>query len=91
MNKWLSDRVDYNKYNDYRDSDLDLDLDWERFSELVTKWQGWLLLTNCETSVMALRVSDLQSVSDLDSIRNSYDVLSGNQQPALKVVLLPKY
>ena len=26
----------YNNYNDYRDSDLDLDLDWERFSELVT-------------------------------------------------------
>ena len=25
---------DYNDYNDYRDSDLDLD--WERFSELVT-------------------------------------------------------
>ena len=25
---------DYNNYNDYRDSDLDLD--WERFSELVT-------------------------------------------------------
>ena len=25
---------DYNDYKDYRDSDLDLD--WERFSELVT-------------------------------------------------------
>ena len=23
-------------YNGYRDSDLDLDLDWEQFSELVT-------------------------------------------------------
>ena len=27
---------DCNNYNDYRDSDLDLDLDWDRFSELVT-------------------------------------------------------
>ena len=27
---------DYNDYSDYRDSDLDLDLDWEQFSELVT-------------------------------------------------------
>ena len=27
---------DYNDYNVHRDSDLDLDLDWERFSELVT-------------------------------------------------------
>ena len=25
-----------NDYNDYKDSDLDLDLDWERFSGLVT-------------------------------------------------------
>ena len=29
-----SDYNDYNNYNDYRDSDLDLD--WERFCELVT-------------------------------------------------------
>ena len=27
---------DYNDYNDHRDSDLNLDLVWERFSELVT-------------------------------------------------------
>ena len=27
--------IDYNHYNHYRDSDLDLDLDWERFSELT--------------------------------------------------------
>ena len=26
-----------NNYNDYRDSDSDLDLDWERFSDLVTQ------------------------------------------------------
>ena len=45
MNKWLqwyfsdfsdysdySDFSDFNNFNDYRDSDLD----WERFSELVT-------------------------------------------------------
>ena len=31
-----SDYNDYNNYNDCRDSDLDLDLEWERFSELVT-------------------------------------------------------
>ena len=31
-----SDYNDYNHYNDCRDSDLDLDLDWERLSELVT-------------------------------------------------------
>ena len=29
-----NDANDYSDYNDYRDSDLDLD--WERFSELVT-------------------------------------------------------
>ena len=28
---------DYNDYNDYRDSDFDLDLVWERFSDLVTQ------------------------------------------------------
>ena len=27
---------DYKNYTDYRDSDLDLDLDWERVSELVS-------------------------------------------------------
>ena len=31
------ERDDYNNYNDYRDSDLHLDLDWERFSDLVTQ------------------------------------------------------
>ena len=31
-----SDYNDYNNYNEYRYSYLDLDLDWERFSELVT-------------------------------------------------------
>ena len=65
-----SDFNDYNNYNDYRDSDLD----WERFSELLTLWHSWLLLTNCETLIMTLSVSDLQSDSDLDSIRNSCDV-----------------
>ena len=32
-----SDYSDYNNYNDYNDNDLDLDSDWERFSELVTQ------------------------------------------------------
>ena len=27
---------DYNNYNDYRDSYLDLDWNWEQFSDLVT-------------------------------------------------------
>ena len=35
---------------------------------------SWLLLTNCKTWIMTLRSSDLQSDSDLDSIRNSCDV-----------------
>ena len=59
---------------EYRDTNLDLDLYWKRFSELMTQWHSWLLLTNCETWIMTLRVSDLQSDSDLDSIRNSCDV-----------------
>ena len=58
--------------SEYRDSDLDLDS--ERFGELVTEWHSWLLLTNCETWIMTLGVSDLQSDSDLDSIRNFCDV-----------------
>ena len=33
-----NDYNDSNDYFDYIDSDLDLDLDWERFSELVTLW-----------------------------------------------------
>ena len=33
--KTLNDYNDYNGYNDYRDRD-DLDLDWERYSELGT-------------------------------------------------------
>ena len=51
-------------------SDLYLDREW--FSELVTYWHSWLLLTNCETGIMTLGVID--SDSDLDSIRNSCDV-----------------
>ena len=31
-----NDNNDNNNYDDYRDSDWDLDLDWERFSDLVT-------------------------------------------------------
>ena len=42
MTHWRFDFSVYNDYNDYndsndRDSDLDLDLDWGRFSELVTE------------------------------------------------------
>ena len=59
-----------NDYNGYSDSDLD----WELFSELVTSWHSWPLLTYCETWSMTLRSRDLQSDSDLDSIRNSCDV-----------------
>ena len=33
----FSDYSDYNYYDDYRDSDLDVDLDSERFSELVAQ------------------------------------------------------
>ena len=47
---------------------------WERLSELVAYWHSWLFLTNCETWIMTLRVSDWQSENDLDSIRNSSDV-----------------
>ena len=75
------ERDDYNNYNDYRDSDLD----WERFSELLTLWHSWLLLTNCETLIMTLSVSDLQSDSDLDSIRNSCDVWYDNLFQVQKV------
>ena len=35
-NDYYNNYNDYNNNNDYRDSALDLDLDWERFSELVT-------------------------------------------------------
>jgi len=62
----------YNHNNRYRDSDLD----WKRFSELVTYWHSWLLLTNCETWIITLRSSDLQSDGDVDSIRNSCDVFT---------------
>ena len=31
-----NDYKDYNDYSDYRDSDLDLDWNWERFMKLVT-------------------------------------------------------
>ena len=40
----------------------------------MTKCHTWLLLKNCETWIMTLRVSDWQSENDLDSIRNSSDV-----------------
>ena len=46
---WYSRNWIDNSYNDYRDSNLNLDLDWERFSDLVTQWHSWLLLKNCET------------------------------------------
>ena len=32
-----NDYNDYSDYNDYKDSYSDFDLDWERFSELVTQ------------------------------------------------------
>ena len=32
----FSDNSDYSNYIEYRDSDLEFDLDWERCSELVT-------------------------------------------------------
>ena len=35
-NDYYNNYNDYNNNNDYGDSALDLDLDWERFSELVT-------------------------------------------------------
>ena len=75
-NDYYNNYNDYNNNNDYGDSDLDLDidLDWQQFSKLVTEWHIWQLLTNCETWIMTLRVSDWQSESDLDSIRNSCDV-----------------
>ena len=38
------DYDDYNNYNVYRDSDLDLDLDWERYSELVTLVVQWFTI-----------------------------------------------
>ena len=40
----------------------------------MNQWHSWPFLINCETWIMTLRSSDLQSVSDLDSIRNSCDV-----------------
>ena len=36
-NDYYNNYNDYNNNNDYRDSALDLDLDWERFSELETQ------------------------------------------------------
>ena len=42
---------------------------WERNGDLVTQ----LFLTNWDTLIMTLRVSDWQSKSDLDSICNSGD------------------
>ena len=61
---------EYNTYNGYRDSDLDLDLDLyldcERFSDLVT-------ITD-KLRIMTLR--DWQPESDLDSICNYCDILN---------------
>ena len=67
-----NDLNDYNNYTDYRDNDLDLD--WERFRELVAQWHSWLFLTNCKTWITTLRFSDWQSDSDLDCIRYSCNV-----------------
>ena len=53
-----SDYNDYNNYNEYRYSYLDLDLDWERFSELVTYWHSLLLMTNWESWIITWRVRD---------------------------------
>ena len=39
----------------------------------MTQWHSLQLLTNCETGIMTLWVSDWQSESDLASIRNSFD------------------
>ena len=47
----------------------------ERFNDLLTLWHSWLFPTNWKTLIMTLRVRDWQSESDLDSIRNSCDVL----------------
>ena len=65
----------YNHYNHCRDSDLDLDLDWELFSEIVTYWHSWLLLTNCETWIMTLGVSDLKSDNSCDVLELNYTSL----------------
>ena len=40
----------------------------------IKDWHSWLFLTSYETLIMTLRVSDWQSRSDLDSIRNSCDI-----------------
>ena len=55
---------------------------------IVTYWHSWLLLTNCKTWVMTLRVRDLQSYSDLDSIRNSCDASFQNRDWQVKTRLL---
>ena len=36
----LVTQSDYNDYDDYNRDSI-LDLDWERFSELVTLWHSW--------------------------------------------------
>ena len=42
------------------------------WGDLVTQWHSWLFLTNSETWIMTLKVSDWHWESDLDdSIRNS--------------------
>ena len=34
---------------------------WEWFSDLVTQWHSWLFLTNWDTEIITLRVSDKQN------------------------------
>ena len=70
------DYNDYNEYNDYNYSDLDVDLG--RFSDLVTQFTITEKLQTLK-SWHILRVSDLQSDSDLDSIHNSCDVFKWNE------------
>ena len=46
----------------------------KQFGYLVTWWHSWLFLTNWETEIVTSRVSDWQSDSDLDTLRNSCEV-----------------
>ena len=39
-----------------------------------SSWHSWLILTNCETEIMTLRLSDWHSENVLDSIHKSCDV-----------------
>ena len=56
-------------------SDKDKDKDNGIESDLVIYIYSWLFLTNWETLTLTLRVCDWQSESDLDSVRNSCDIL----------------